>query len=170
MSKLRLKAKIANAGPILTPLQKKVKEELTKVGVISNWWGPKGKPAFRLYIDPYKTNFNLFPNSKTVNYWIDYYFRDNLKSGYDKKDLGYIYVKFSNASTCSDPSFSIYIKRYTGGEDIRRAVEYMGEILSFILDIINQTRESSQPETPSEVKDLVKSLNQINEESDETED
>ena len=175
MSKLKLKVTLANVkvgvaqGSLINPLQVKVKEELAKINILGKWWGPKGQPVSRLYIDLDKSKFPLslykIKRDHLTNEWKTSYDSElekfNIKDG---KYEGSIYVKFSNAATCIDPELYVYVTRYVGGEDVRNIAKRHQKECQYIVDLINKVREENKPKPTPQIEELRKMINSLNHE------
>ena len=174
MSKLKLKVTLANVkvgaaqGSLINPLQVKVKEELAKINILGKWWGPKGQPISRFYIDLNKSKLPLSLYRSGWNPAKDwepsYDFRlqnFNIKDGkYD----GSIYVKFSNAAGCIDPELYVYVTKYVGGQDVDDLVKWHQKECQYIVDLINKVREENKPKPTPQIEELQKMINSLNHE------
>ena len=183
MSKLKLKVTLANVkvgvaqGSLINPLQVKVKEALAKINILGKWWGPKGQPVSRFYIDLDKSKFppEMYnrewksfcdTNGKTLVVSTDDLKLNNFRIN-DGKYQGSFYVKFSNATTCIDPELSAYITEYGRFEDIRSAAERFKKECQYIVDLINKVREENKPKPSSHVEELQKMINSLNDDSED---
>jgi len=183
MSKLKLKVTLANVkvgaaqGSLINPLQVKVKEALAKINILGKWWGPKGQPVSRFYIDLDKSKFPpemynrkwspyVDTNGKTVVVSTDDLKLNNFDITEGKYE-GSFYVKFSNAAGCIDPELSVYITKYGRGDDIRSVAEGFKKECQYIVDLINKVREENKPKPSSQIEELQKMINSLNDDSED---